>query len=106
MFHTPWRLPYFLTAGLGLKNIHIKESAFFDRARKLFFLFFTTFHCHCMGKPPGHRVMQYKVHAIFFSCFSVKQRENSVVVNFTCSRYERISSQLEHLLVCFFCLSN
>ena len=97
----------FLTAGLGLKDIHIKEKRGKGPEIDFFFkrIILTTFRCHSVWhKPPDHRVMQHKVYATFLSCFFFffplnGKRIQSELTNLTCSRCERGSSQLEHLLV-------
>ena len=117
---------FFLTAALGLKNIHIKESAFLiglsawderDQKKKMkfendfrfhlnrifFYLLFTTFRCHPLrNKPSDHRIMQYKVYDISLSCHSVKRRENPKVAIFICSLYERSSILSVTTLICSF----
>ena len=106
---------FFFMAGLGLTNIHIKESAFSLGLENYYYYYyffkhiiFTSFCCHSLWhKLPDHRVMQYKVMLSFpHAFFSVKRRENSVAANFTCSRYERRSSELKHLLDFFFFFFN
>ena len=88
------------------KDIHIKENAFLKGPANCFLfpsiLFSLLSVATLWHKPPDHRVMQNKVHAIFFSCFFFPLNGKiiqSEVANLTCSRYERGSCQLEHLLV-------
>ena len=95
----------FLTTGLGLKNIHNKESAsLIGLAFELSF-FFSAYSLLSIAALCGlslhHRVMQYKVKNAFSPVFAFNG-ENSEIAIFTCIRYERSSSQLKHLHVSFF----